>query len=108
MPRSLFLCLQWIQHLEGVCTNVTLLTRAAQSGIVSPNVRQVAEVLDMIERLWELNDAVIPINHRTPDLFGDCKRVVVLPPGRKIADKPTAGSLPKEIRRLITGVIEVA
>ena len=107
MPRSLFLCLQWIQHLEGVCTNVTLLTRAAQS-VLAPNVRQVADVLDMIERLWELNDAVIPINHRTPDLFGDCNRVVVLLLGRRIADKPTAGSLPKGITRLIAGVIEAA
>ena len=72
------------------------------------SVRQVAEVLDLIRRLRDGGIAVILISHRMPDVFEVCDRVAVLRRGRKVADKPVAGTSPEEITGLITGAIHVA
>lgn len=72
------------------------------------SVRQVAEVLNLIRELKRQGVAVILISHRMPDVFAVADRVVVLRRGRKVADKPTAGSSPEEITGLITGAIEHA
>ncbi|HYZ22227.1 MAG TPA: ATP-binding cassette domain-containing protein, partial [Rhodopila sp.] len=60
------------------------------------SVRQVAEVLALINRLREAGIAVILISHRMPDVFEVCDRVVVLRRGRKVADKRIAESSPQE------------
>ena len=72
------------------------------------SVRQVAEVLGLIQRLKETNHAVVLVSHRMPDVFGVCDRVAVLRRGRKVADKPISQSSPEEITGLITGAIEYA
>ena len=72
------------------------------------SVRQVAEVLDLIQRLKDSNHAVILISHRMPDVFSVCDRVAVLRRGRKVADKETAQSSPEEVTGLITGALEAA
>lgn len=72
------------------------------------SVRQVAEVLDLIRRLRDSGMAVILISHRMPDVFDVCDRVVVMRRGRKVADKPIAGTSPEEVTGLITGAIHVA
>jgi len=69
------------------------------------SVRQVAQVLALIERLKAGGHAVILISHRMPDVFAVCDRVVVLRRGRKVADKPIAQSSPEEVTGLITGAI---
>jgi len=51
---------------------------------------------------------VVLISHRMPDVFSVADRIVVLRRGRKVADKPIAGSSPEEVTGLITGAIEVA
>ena len=70
------------------------------------SVRQVAEVLDMINRLKESNHAVIIISHRMPDVFAVSDRVAVLRRGSKVADKPIADITPEDVTGLITGAIE--
>jgi simple sugar transport system ATP-binding protein len=70
------------------------------------SVRQVAEVLDMIQRLKESNHAVILISHRMPDVFAVSDRVAVLRRGSKVADKPIAEITPEDVTGLITGAIE--
>ncbi len=72
------------------------------------SVRQVAEVLGLIRRLRDSGMAVILISHRMPDVFDVCDRVVVMRRGRKVADKPVAGTSPEEVTGLITGAIHVA
>jgi len=72
------------------------------------SVRQVAEVLDLIHRLKETNHAVVLVSHRMPDVFEVCDRVAVLRRGRKVADKPIAGTSREEVTGLITGAIEHA
>jgi simple sugar transport system ATP-binding protein len=72
------------------------------------SVRQVAEVLDLIRRLRDSGVSVVLISHRMPDVFAVCDRIVVLRRGRKVADKPIAGSSPEEVTGLITGAIHVA
>lgn len=72
------------------------------------SVRQVAEVLDLIERLKAAGIAIILISHRAPDVFSVCDRVAVLRRGRKVADKPIGDTSPEEVTGLITGAIEVA
>jgi simple sugar transport system ATP-binding protein len=72
------------------------------------SVRQVAEVLDLIRRLRDAGIAVMLISHRMPDVFSVCDRVVVMRRGRKVADKPIAGSSPEEVTGLITGALEAA
>jgi simple sugar transport system ATP-binding protein len=72
------------------------------------SVRQVAEVLALIERLRDTNHTVILISHRMPDVFAVCDRVLVMRRGRKVADKSIASSSPEEVTGLITGAIESA
>ena len=72
------------------------------------SVRQVAEVLALIERLRDTNHTVILISHRMPDVFAVCRRVLVMRRGRKVADKSIASSSPEEVTGLITGAIESA
>jgi simple sugar transport system ATP-binding protein len=72
------------------------------------SVRQVAEVLQLIERLREQGIAVILISHRMPDVFEVADRVAVMRRGRKVADKKIADSSPEEVTALITGAIEAA
>jgi simple sugar transport system ATP-binding protein len=70
------------------------------------SVRQVAEVLSLIRQLRDRGIAVVLISHRMPDVFTVADRIVVLRRGRKVADKPIAGSSPEEVTGLITGAIE--
>ena len=72
------------------------------------SVRQVAEVLALIERLKESNHAVILVSHRMPDVFSVCDRVAVLRRGNKVADRRIGETSPEEITGLITGAIEHA
>ncbi|NGO49740.1 ATP-binding cassette domain-containing protein [Allomesorhizobium camelthorni] len=72
------------------------------------SVRQVAEVLNLIRELKRQGVAVILISHRMPDVFAVADRIVVLRRGKKVADKPIAGSSPEEVTGLITGAIDAA
>jgi simple sugar transport system ATP-binding protein len=72
------------------------------------SVRQVAEVLSLIERLRDHGIGVILISHRMPDVFGVCNRIAVLRRGEKVADKPISDSSPEEVTGLITGAIDRA
>ncbi|MSU88825.1 ATP-binding cassette domain-containing protein [Rhodobacteraceae bacterium 2CG4] len=72
------------------------------------SVRQVAEVLALIERLKETGHAVILVSHRMPDVFAVCDRVAVLRRGAKVADKHIGETSPEEVTGLITGAIEHA
>ncbi|TPW26716.1 ATP-binding cassette domain-containing protein [Pararhizobium mangrovi] len=90
-------------------------TRLSQARIVlmdeptaAISVRQVAEVLQLIERLRDQGIAVILISHRMPDVFTVADRVAVMRRGRKVADKRVADSSPEEVTGLITGALEVA
>ena len=51
------------------------------------SVRQVAEVLSLIQRLRDGGIAIVLISHRMPDVFTVSDRIVVLRRGRKVADK---------------------
>ncbi len=90
-------------------------TRLAEARIVlmdeptaAISVRQVAEVLDLIQRLKDQGVTVILISHRMPDVFAVADRLIVLRRGQKVADKPIAQSSPEEATGLITGAIETA
>ncbi len=72
------------------------------------SVRQVAEVLGLINRLKDAGIAVILISHRMPDVFTVCDRIVVLRRGTKVADKPVSATSPEEVTALITGAKEAA
>ena len=72
------------------------------------SVRQVAQVLNVIQRLKAQGVAVILISHRMPDIFEVCERVVVLRRGEKVSDKPISSTSPEELTGLITGAIEQA
>ena len=72
------------------------------------SVRQVAEVLALIERLKETRHAVVLVSHRMPDVFAVCDRVAVLRRGRKVSDKAIGDTSPEEVTGLITGAIERA
>jgi simple sugar transport system ATP-binding protein len=72
------------------------------------SVRQIAEVLALINRLREAGIAVLLISHRMPDVFEVCDRVVVLRRGRLVANKAIAHSSPQEVTGLITGALESA
>ena len=72
------------------------------------SVRQVAEVLALIERLKARGVTVLLISHRMPDVFAVADRLVVLRRGRKVADKPIAATSPEEATGLITGAIHAA
>ncbi|HVY08175.1 MAG TPA: ATP-binding cassette domain-containing protein [Burkholderiales bacterium] len=90
-------------------------TRLADSKIVlmdeptaAISVRQVAEVLSLIQRLRDHGISVVLISHRMPDVFAVADRVVVMRRGEKVADKPAARTSPEEVTGLITGAIESA
>ncbi len=90
-------------------------TRLSQAKIIlmdeptaAISVRQVAEVLSLIQRLRDGGIAIVLISHRMPDVFAVSDRIVVLRRGRKVADKPIARSSPEEITGLITGAIDNA
>ncbi len=51
------------------------------------SVRQVAEVLNLIQQLRDRGIAIVLISHRMPDVFAVADRIVVLRRGRKVADK---------------------
>jgi len=70
------------------------------------SVRQVAEVLSLIQRLRDQGVTVVLISHRMPDVFTVADRVIVLRRGRKVADKKISQSSPEEVTGLITGAIE--
>jgi len=72
------------------------------------SVRQVAEVLSLIQRLRDRGVAIVLISHRMPDVFSVADRIVVLRRGRKVADKAIAASSPEEVTGLITGAIDNA
>ena len=90
-------------------------TRLSQAKIIlmdeptaAISVRQVAEVLSLIQRLRDGGIAIVLISHRMPDVFTVSDRIVVLRRGRKVADKAIARSSPEEITGLITGAIDSA
>lgn len=72
------------------------------------SVRQVAEVLALINRLKDTGHAVILVSHRMPDVFEVCDRVAVLRRGEKVADKRIDETNPEEVTGLIIGAIEAA
>lgn len=72
------------------------------------SVRQVGEVLALIERLKDTGHAVILVSHRMPDVFQVCDRVAVLRRGTKVADKRIDETSPEEVTGLITGAIASA
>ena len=72
------------------------------------SVRQVAQVLALIERMKAKGVSVMLISHRMPDVFAVADRIVVLRRGSKVADKLIAKSSPEEVTGLITGAIERA
>jgi len=72
------------------------------------SVRQVAQVLALIERMKAKGVSVMLISHRMPDVFAVCDRIVVMRRGSKVADKQTAQTSPEEITGLITGAIRAA
>ncbi len=72
------------------------------------SVRQVAEVLALINRLKDTGHAVILVSHRMPDVFEVCDRVAVLRRGHKVADKRISETSPEEVTGLIIGAIEQA
>ena len=72
------------------------------------SVRQVAEVLALINRLKDTGHAVILVSHRMPDVIDVCDRVAVLRRGIKVADKLISNTSPEELTGLITGAIESA
>ena len=72
------------------------------------SVRQVEEVLALINRLKDTGHAVILVSHRMPDVFEVCDRVAVLRRGAKVADKRISETTPEEVTGLIIGAIESA
>jgi simple sugar transport system ATP-binding protein len=72
------------------------------------SVRQITEVLSLIQRLRDHDIGVVLISHRMPDVFAVADRIVVLRRGVKVADKAIAQSSPEEVTGLITGAIETA
>ena len=72
------------------------------------SVRQVTEVLSLMQRLRDQGIAIIFISHRMPDIFQVSDRLVVMRRGVKVADKPIRASSPEEVTGLITGALERA
>ncbi len=68
-------------------------------------IRQVAEVLSLIQRLKEQQIAVLLISHRLEDIFSVCDRITVLRRGRKVGEKRTTDTSREEITGLLTGAI---
>ena len=67
------------------------------------SVRQVAEVLDLINRLKDEGIAVVIISHRMPDVFAVSDQIAVLRRGNLVANKKANDSSPEEVTALITG-----
>jgi simple sugar transport system ATP-binding protein len=108
-PRDL------IKHMSGGQRQAVAIarTRLAEAKVVimdeptaAISVRQIAEVLSLIQRLRDQGVTVILISHRMPDVFSVADRVIVLRRGDKVADKRIAESSPEEVTGLITGAIE--
>ncbi|HTM77405.1 MAG TPA: ATP-binding cassette domain-containing protein [Devosia sp.] len=108
-PRDL------IQNMSGGQRQAVAIarTRLSQAKVVlmdeptaAISVRQVAEVLSLIQRLRDQGVTVVLISHRMPDVFTVADRVIVLRRGRKVADKKISQSSPEEVTGLITGAIE--
>ena len=72
------------------------------------SVRQVAEVLGLIQRLKAQGVSVMLISHRMPDVFAVADRIIVMRRGGKVADKRKVDTSPEEITGLITGAIRAA
>jgi len=72
------------------------------------SVRQIPQVLQLIQNLAEQGVGVILISHRMSDVFQVCSKVVVLRRGKKVCEKLCSDSSPEEITGLITGAIDVA
>ena len=72
------------------------------------SVRQVAQVLALIERMKARGVSVMLVSHRMPDVFAVCDRIIVMRRGSKVADKQTALTSPEEVTGLITGAIRAA
>lgn len=68
-------------------------------------IRQVVEVLSLIQRLKEQQIAVLFISHRLADIFSVCDRITVLRRGRKVGERRTADTSREEITGLLTGAI---
>ena len=106
---------QKVKRMSGGQRQAVAIARAIQSQAqlvlldeptAAISVRQVAQVLSLIERLKAQGVAVILISHRMPDIFSVCERVVVLRRGEKVADLGTVETNPEEITALITGAKE--
>ncbi len=72
------------------------------------SVKQVREVLRLIEELNKSGITVILISHRMSDIFSVCNRIVVMRQGLLVGDKPTVETTPEEITGLITGAVNEA
>lgn len=72
------------------------------------SVRQVTEVLKLMNSLREQGISVIFISHRMPDIFQVSDRIVVMRRGEKVCDKPIGQSSPQEVTALITSALEYA
>jgi len=68
-------------------------------------IRQVVEVLSLIQRLKEQQIAVLFISHRLADIFSVCDRITVLRRGRKVGERRTTDTSREEITGLLTGAI---
>jgi len=67
------------------------------------SVRQVRELLSLINRLRQNGVAVLVISHRLAEVFEIADRIVVLRRGHKIADGPAAQTSIKVVTDLIAG-----
>ena len=72
------------------------------------SVKQVKEVLQLIDELREGGVAVILVSHRLPDIFAVADRIAVLRRGVLVGDKPISESSPEEVTGLITGAVDEA
>ena len=72
------------------------------------SVRQIEQVLKLINRLRDQGVSVVLVSHRMPDVFAVADRIAVLRRGEKVADRHVADTSPEEITGLITGAIERA
>jgi len=70
------------------------------------SVRQIDQVLRLIQQLKMQGVAVVLVSHRMPDVFAVADRIVVLRRGLKVADVARAETSPQEITGLITGAVD--
>jgi ABC-type sugar transport system ATPase subunit len=64
------------------------------------------KVLELIRRLRDQGVPVILITHTLPDVFAVADRVVVMHRGRKVTDKPTAGTNSQELVQYMVGALD--